>query len=212
MTRRMPRASSSSTRSGCASWRSEIAGTLEAADPARSARIFSTAVEAANMLRRIWPNDGVRESCPPLSGHLWITLAFLSCATHLRSAAFGHRDGEPTGSWKGETPEKKRKAEPDRRGGDARSSVGKHASGSLRTESGEPQMQRKARSRGSVSSDPEAAYESHASAWRTDAAEGKSWSRLRNRQGVGEGLRTGTDPLTGPARRRGTPGDDCLLF
>ena len=47
---------------------------------------------------------------------------------------------------KGETPETKRENITDWPGSDARSSVGKHASGRPRSEFGEPQMQRKVRS------------------------------------------------------------------
>lgn len=64
----------------------------------------------------------------------------------LGGRSFVLSDGEPNWRFKGETPETKRENITDWPGSDARSSVGKHASGRLRSEFGEPQMQRKVRS------------------------------------------------------------------
>ena len=64
----------------------------------------------------------------------------------LGGRSFVLSDGEPNWRMKEETLETKRENITEWPGSDARSSVGKHASGSLRTEFGEPQMQRKVRS------------------------------------------------------------------
>ena len=83
---------------------------------------------------------------PPSKCHIVDKCPIFRLRDSLGERSFQLSDGEPNWRMKGETLETKRENATDWPGSDARSSVGKHASGRLRSESGEPQMQRGARS------------------------------------------------------------------
>jgi len=109
-----------------------------------------------------------------------------------------------------ETVEADRENINSRSGSDARSSVGKHASGSLRAESGEPQMQRAARSQQAASPAAGKGGRKAAALAKAErkARNGKAAKRPRNRQVEGKGFRAGTNRLTGPGRQQRCTDDE----
>lgn len=113
-----------------------------------------------------------------------------------------------------ETAETERENRPDRSGSDARSSVGKHASGWLRSESGEPQMQRAASSQQAASpAVGKRRKESGASrVAERKARNGKAAKRSRNRQVEGKGRKAGTNRLTGPGRQQRWTDDESRFL
>lgn len=122
---------------------------------------------------------------------------------------------EPNLKMMRETAETERENQTPRSGSDARSSVGKHASGRPRSESGEPQMQRAAtQSAGRF----DGGRKRQEGKWRFTRCASSGPGTAKHRSGHGTARRNGkgppdrSQPPDGTGRRNGRSGDESRFL